>query len=177
MGHTQTHTPLKTHGSIWYLADIILFFQMFLWLKHIFPSMRSHVNFNIIFLLRILFFFSDALNLLYLLLLLLFTLQYFIGFAIHQYASAMGVHMFPVLNPPPTSLPISYLWVIPVHQPQASCILHPTWIGDSFLIWYYTCFNAILPNHPPLSHRVQNTVLYISVSFAVSHTGLSLPYS
>lgn len=46
LGHTQTHTPLKTHGSIWYLADIILFFQMFLRLKHIFPSMRPHVNFK-----------------------------------------------------------------------------------------------------------------------------------
>ena len=54
----------------------------------------------------------------------------------------------PILNPPPTSLPIPSLWVIPGHQPQASCILHQTWTGDSFLIWYYTCFNAILPNHP-----------------------------
>ena len=39
------------------------------------------------------------------------------------------------------------LWVIPVHQPQASCILRWTWTGDSFLIWYYTCFSAILQNH------------------------------
>ena len=109
-------------------------------------------------------------------LLLLLTLQYCIGFTIHQHASAMGVHVFPILNPLPTLLPISSFWVIPVHQPQASCILHHTWTGDSFLIWYYTCFNAILPNHPPsISHRVQKTVLYICVSFAVSHTGLSLP--
>ena len=50
-------------------------------------------------------------------------------------------------SPSWTSLPIPSLWVIPVHQPQASCILHRTWTGDSFLIWYYTCFNAILPNH------------------------------
>ena len=28
------------------------------------------------------------------------------------------------LKPPPTSLPILSLWVIPVHQPQASAILH-----------------------------------------------------
>ena len=105
-----------------------------------------------------------------------FTLQYCIGFAIHQHASATGVHVFPTLNLPPTSLPIPCLWVIPVHQPQASCILHWTWTCDSFLIWYYTCFNAILPNHrPPRPHRVQKTVLYICVSFAVLHTGLSLP--
>ena len=106
----------------------------------------------------------------------LITLQYCIGFAIHQHASATGVHVFPILNPPTSSLPIPSLWVIPLHQPQASCIMHWTWTGDSFLI-YYTCFNAILPNHPTLSlsHRVQKTVLYICVSFAVSHTGLSLP--
>ena len=107
----------------------------------------------------------------------LITLQYCIGFAIHQRESATGVHMFPFLNPPPTSLPVPSLWVIPVHQPQASCILHRTWTGDLFLIWYYTCFNAILPNHPTLSlsHRVQKTVLYICISFAVLHTGLLLP--
>ena len=107
----------------------------------------------------------------------LITLQYCIGFAIHHHESATGVHVFPILNPSPTSLPIPSLWVIPVHQPQASCIMHWTWTGKSFLIWYYTCFNAIFPNHPTLSlsHRVQKTVLYICVSFAVSHTRLSLP--
>ena len=69
-------------------------------------------------------------------------------------------------TPPPTSLPIPFLWVIPVHQPQASCIMHRTWTGDLFLIWYYTCFNAILPNHPTLSlsHRVQKTLLWVKKS-------------
>ena len=107
----------------------------------------------------------------------LITLHYCIGFAIHQHESATGIHVFPILNPPPSFLPVPSLWVIPVHQPQASCIMHRTWTGDSFHIWYYTCFNAILRNHPTLalSHRVQKTVLYICVSFAVSHIGLLLP--
>ena len=107
----------------------------------------------------------------------LITLQYCIGFAIHQHESAMGVHVFPILNPPPTSLPVPSFWVIPVHQPQASSIVHQTWTGNSFHTWYYTCFNAILPNLPTLSlsHRAQQTVAYICVSFAVSHTVLSLP--
>ena len=43
--------------------------------------------------------------------------------------------------------PIPSLWVIPVHQPQASRIVHQTWTGNSFHTWYFTCFNAILYSH------------------------------
>ena len=93
-------------------------------------------------------------------------LQYYIGFAIHQHESTTGIHVFPILNPPPSALPVPSLWVVPVQQPQASSIIHQTWTGNSFHIWYYSCFNAILPNHPTLSlsHRAHKTVLYISVS-------------
>ena len=120
---------------------------------------------------------SNSFFLFFIILFYFLTLQYSIGFAIYQHESTTGIHLFPILNPPASSLPIPSLWVIPVHQPQASSIVHRTWTGNSFHIWYYTCFNAILPNHPTLtlSHRVQKTVLYIIVSFAISYTGLSLP--
>ena len=125
---------------------------------------------------------KDSLVLLYFFFKLIFyfdflSLQYCIGFATYQHESTTRIHVSPILNPPPTSLPVPSLWVVPVHQPQASSILHRTWTGNSFHIWYYTCFNAILPNLPTLSlsHRVQKTVLYISISFTVSHTGLLLP--
>ena len=96
-------------------------------------------------------------------------------FAIHQHESATGIHVFPILNPPPSSRPIPSLWVVPVHQPQASCI--EPGLAIRFIYDIIQVFNAILPNHPTLSlsHRVQKTVLYICVSFAVLHTGLSLP--
>ena len=79
---------------------------------------------------------------------------------------------------PPSLLPPC---TIPLGRPSAPApsIKYPAsnQTVDSFLTWYYTCFNAILPNHLTLflSHRVQKTALYTCVSFAISHTGLSLP--
>ena len=124
---------------------------------------RSFLNVELFFFFLISFYFL--------------TLQYCIGFAIYRNESATGIHVFPILIHPPSSLSILSLWVVPVHQPQASSIVHRTWTGISFDTWYFTCFNAILPNLPTLSlsHRVRKTVLYISVSFAVSYTGLLLP--
>ena len=107
----------------------------------------------------------------------LFTLQYCSGFC-HtltwiSHGCTCVSHPQPPSHLPPHPIPLGH----PVHQPWAPCLMHRTWTGDLFHIWYYTCFNAILPNHPTLalSHRIQKTVLYICVSFVVLHTGLSLP--
>ena len=43
------------------------------------------------------------------------TLHICISFAKYQNESATGIHVSPTLNPPPSSLPIPSLWVVPVH--------------------------------------------------------------
>ena len=100
----------------------------------------------------------------------LITLQYCIGFAIHQHESTMGVHMFPILNPYPTSLPIPSLCVIPVHQPWASCIMHRTWTSNSFHIYYIIHvsmpFSKIIPPSP--SPTESKRLFYTSVSLLLS---------
>ena len=90
-----------------------------------------------------------------------FTLQYFIGFAIHWHESAMGVHVFPIRNPPPTAFPIPSLW-------DASNL--DWWYISHVIIYMFQC-------HSPISSRPRLLPQspYICVSFVVSHTGLSLP--
>ena len=78
------------------------------------------------------------------------------------------------LPPPSQYLPVPSLCVVPVHQPQASSIMHQTWTGNSFHMWYYTCFNAILPNHPTLSlsHRVQKTSIHLCLFCCLTYRAI-----
>ena len=99
----------------------------------------------------------------------LIILQYCVGFAIHQHESATGIHVFPILNPPPTSLPIPALWVVPVHQPKhpVSCIepgLAIRFIHDS--IHGSMPFSQIIPPSP--SPTESKRLFYTSVSLLLS---------
>ena len=101
---------------------------------------------------------------------LFFTLQYCIGFSIHWHESATGVHEFPTLNPPPTTLPISSLsgsfqCTSPKHP--VSCIeprLVIRFLHDS--IHVSMPFSQIIPPSP--SPTESKSLFYTSVSLLQS---------
>ena len=84
--------------------------------------------------------------------LLYFTLQYCIGFAIHQHESAMGVHEFPFLKPPSHLPP----YTIPLSHPSAPApsILYPAsnldWQFISYMILYMFQCHSPKSSHPLL---------------------------
>ena len=97
----------------------------------------------------------------------LITSQYCIGSATHQHESAMGIHMFRILKPPPTSLPIPSLQVIPVHQPQASCIKPGLVIYFLYYIIHVSMpFPQFIPPSP--SPTESKRLFYTSVSLLLS---------
>ena len=65
-----------------------------------------------------------------------------------------GCTCVPHPEPPSHLHPIPSLWVILVQQPQASCILHRTWTGDSFFILYIYSEKAMAPHSSTLAWKI-----------------------
>ena len=103
----------------------------------------------------------------------LITLQYCIGFAIHQHESATGVHVFPILNPPPTSSPYH-----PSGSSQCTSPEHPvSCIEPGLAIRFtYDIIHVSMPSSqiiPPLPSPTESKRLfYTSVSLLLSRISI-----
>ena len=97
--------------------------------------------------------------------------KYCIGFAIHQHESTTGVHVFPILNPPPSYIPPR---TIPLGHPSAPApsILYPAsnldWRLVTYMILYMFQCHSPKSSHPhPLPQSPKD---YTSVSLLLSCT-------
>ena len=97
------------------------------------------------------------------------TLQYYIGFTIYQNESATGIHVFPILNPPPSPYHPSELSQCTSPKHPVSCIepgLTTRFIYD--IIHVSMPFSQIIPLSPSLTESKR--LFYTSVSLLLSRT-------
>ena len=100
----------------------------------------------------------------------LITLQYCIGFAIHQHESTVGVHVFPILNPLPP--PCLYH---PSGSSQCASPKRPVWCIEPGLVIHFLSdiiqismpFSQIIPPSP--SPTESKRLFYTSKSLLLSH--------
>ena len=94
----------------------------------------------------------------------LITLQYRIGFAIHQHESATGVHVFPNLNPssqlPPRTIPLGHPSAL------APSILYPAsnldWRFVSYMVLYMFQCHSPKSSHPlPLPQSPKDCSIHL----------------
>ena len=90
----------------------------------------------------------------------LITLQYCIGFAIHQHESTTGIHVFPILNLPPCTIPLGC-----PSAPAPSIQYHASnldWRLVSYMILYM--FQSLSPksSHPlPLPQSPKDCSIHL----------------
>ena len=96
------------------------------------------------------------------------TLQYCIGFAIYQHESTTGIHVFPILNPPPSRY-------LPSGSSQCCITKHPVSCTEPGLatcfiydiIHVSMAFSQIIPFSPSPTESIR--LFYTSVSLLLSH--------
>ena len=98
----------------------------------------------------------------------LITLQYCIGFVIHQHESTTGIHVFPILNPSPSPYH-------PSGSSQCTSPKHPVSCIEPGLVIHFIYdiihvsmpFSQIIPPSP--SPTESKRLFHTSVSFLLSH--------
>ena len=81
----------------------------------------------------------------------LITLQYCSGFCHTLTWISHGFTCVPHPDPP-SHLPLHPIPLgLPIAPSLSTCLMHPTWAGDLFHPWQYTCFNVVLSVHPTLA--------------------------
>ena len=94
-----------------------------------------------------------------------------ISFAKYQNESATGIHVFPILNPPPSSLCTPSPWVVPVHQPKHPVLCIDPGLANLFIhdiLHVSMPFSQIFP--PSHSPTESIRLFYTSVSLLLSRT-------
>ena len=102
----------------------------------------------------------------------LITLQYCIGFAIHQHESATSVHVFPILNQPSHFL--SRIMPLRHHSEPATSPLYPTlklnWRFISFMILYMFQCHSPKSSHPrPLLQSPKDCSIHLCLFCYLSY--------
>ena len=108
------------------------------------------------------------------------SLQYCIGFAIHQHESATGVHVLPILNPlPPLGHPeveVIQCHTIPLGQPSvpAPSILYPAskldWRFISYMILYMFQCHSPKSSHPlPLPQSQKDCSIHLCLFCSLAY--------
>ena len=101
----------------------------------------------------------------------LITLQYCIGFAIHQHESTTSIHVFPILNTPSLLPPHT----IPLGHPSAPApsiqyhALNLDWQFISHMILYMFQCHSPKSSHPYPLPQSPKRQFYTSVSLLLSH--------
>ena len=97
-------------------------------------------------------------------------MQYCVGFAIHQHESTTGIHMFPILNPPSSSLPVPSL-LGRLSAPAPSIQYHASnldWRFVSYMTLYIFQCHSPKSSHPRPLPTESKSLSYTSVSLLLS---------
>ena len=94
------------------------------------------------------------------------TLQYCIGFAMYEHESTTGIHVLPILNPPPSPYPLSGLSQCTSPKHPVSCIEPGLVTHFIYNIHVSMPFSKIIPPSP--SPTESKRLFYTSVSLLLS---------